>query len=58
MMLMGVWGSSLINLGEVIVVVKNLHTGKAPGIDELRPEMLKALGVEGLSWMTRLFDIA
>ena len=44
--------SSLICLGEFTVVVKQLHSGKAPGIDEIPPEMLKALGVEGLSWFT------
>ena len=31
---------------------------RAPGVDEIRPEMLKALGVEGLSWLTRLINIA
>ncbi|KAM9337124.1 protein NLRC3-like [Symphorus nematophorus] len=51
-------GSSSITLEEVTEVVKQLHSGKAPGIDEIRPEMLKALGVEGLSWLTRLFNIA
>ena len=38
-------GSSLIFLGEVTEVVEQLHSGKAPGVDEIRPEMLKALGV-------------
>ena len=51
-------GPSSISLVEVTEVVKQLHSGKAPGVDEIRPEMLKALGVEGLSWMTRLFNIA
>uniref|UniRef100_A0A8C5CGF6 Reverse transcriptase domain-containing protein n=1 Tax=Gadus morhua TaxID=8049 RepID=A0A8C5CGF6_GADMO len=50
--------SSSISLVEVTEVVKHLRSGKAPGIDEIQPEMLKALGVEGLSWMTRLFNIA
>ena len=49
--------SSPISLGEVTVVVKQLHSGKAHGIDEIPPEMLKALGVEGLSWLTPLFNI-
>ena len=49
-------GSSLISLGEVTEVVKQLHSGKAPGVDEICPEMLKALGVEGLSWLTRLIN--
>ena len=44
--------SSLISLGEVTEV---LHSGKAPGVDEICPEILKALGVEGL---TRLINIA
>ena len=50
-------GSSLISLGEVTEVVK-LHIGKAPGVDEICPEMLKALSVEGLSWLTCLINIA
>ena len=37
--------------------MKHLHIGTAPGIDEIRPEMLKALGVEGLSGITRLLNI-
>ncbi|KAJ8012365.1 hypothetical protein DPEC_G00041950 [Dallia pectoralis] len=51
-------GSSSVSLGEVAEVVKQLHSDKAPGTDEIRPEMLKALGGEGLSWLTRLFNIA
>uniref|UniRef100_A0A8C5A4J3 ribonuclease H n=1 Tax=Gadus morhua TaxID=8049 RepID=A0A8C5A4J3_GADMO len=50
--------SSSISLVEVTEVVQHLCSGKAPGIDEIQPEMLKALGVEGLSWLTRLFNIA
>ena len=52
-------GESLsISRKEVTEVVKQLHSGKAPGVDEIRPEMLKALGVDGLSWLIRLFNIA
>ncbi|KAK5888456.1 hypothetical protein CesoFtcFv8_014549 [Champsocephalus esox] len=51
-------GSTPIPRGEVTEVVKQLHSGKAPGVDEIRPEMLKALGVEGLSWLTRLINVA
>ena len=50
--------SSSISLVEVTEVVKHLSSGKAPGIDEIQPDMLKALCVEGLSWLTRLFNIA
>ncbi|TWW77358.1 hypothetical protein D4764_12G0007480 [Takifugu flavidus] len=31
---------------------------EAPGVDEIRPEFLKALDVVGLSWLTRLCNIA
>ena len=37
-------GSSLISLGEVTEVVKQLHSSKGPGVDEFRPEMLNAFG--------------
>ncbi|KAL7866069.1 hypothetical protein SRHO_G00113160 [Serrasalmus rhombeus] len=50
-------GLSIIE-AEVIKVVKKLLGGKAPGVDEIRPESLKALDVVGLSWLTRLFNIA
>lgn len=51
-------GLPLDSLGKVTEVVKQLHSGKAPGIDVIRPAMLKGMGVEGMSWMTRLFNIA
>lgn len=50
-------GSSSISLVEV-TIVKQLHSGKNPGITEVQPEMLKALDVEGMSWMTYLFNTA
>ncbi|KAI3367909.1 hypothetical protein L3Q82_026736 [Scortum barcoo] len=31
-------------------------SGKAPGVDEIRPEYLKSLDVVGLSWLTRLLQ--
>ena len=51
-------GSTPISRGEVTEVVKRLHSGKAQGVDEIRPERLKALGVEGLSWLTCLINVA
>ncbi|TWW63827.1 RNA-directed DNA polymerase from mobile element jockey [Takifugu flavidus] len=42
---------------EVAEGVKKLLGGKAPGVDEIRPESLKALDVVGLSWLTRLCNI-
>ena len=40
-----------ISGAEVAEVVKKLLSGKAPGVDEVRPEFLKALDVVGLSWL-------
>ena len=42
-----------ISGAEVVEVVKKLLGGKAPGVDEVRPEFLKALDVVGLSWLTQ-----
>ncbi|KAI3362912.1 hypothetical protein L3Q82_011508, partial [Scortum barcoo] len=43
---------------KVTEVVRKLLGGKAPGVDEIRPEYLKSLDVVGLSWLTRLCNIA
>ncbi|XP_023284603.1 receptor-type tyrosine-protein phosphatase F-like [Seriola lalandi dorsalis] len=48
----------LISGAEVAEVVKQLCDGRAPGVDEIRPGYLKALDVVGLSWLTRLCNIA
>ena len=47
-----------ISLAEVAEVVIQLFSVKAPGVDEIRPEMLKALDIVGLSWLTRLCNVA
>uniref|UniRef100_A0A8C6P7A9 Reverse transcriptase domain-containing protein n=1 Tax=Nothobranchius furzeri TaxID=105023 RepID=A0A8C6P7A9_NOTFU len=47
-----------ISGAEVAEVVKQLHSGGAPGADEVRPGYLKAMDVVGLSWLTRLYNIA
>ncbi|KAK3517356.1 hypothetical protein QTP70_004695 [Hemibagrus guttatus] len=49
---------SFIIQAEVTEVVQQLLGGKAPGVDEIRPEYLKSLDVVGLSWLTRLCNIA
>ncbi|XP_061740413.1 uncharacterized protein LOC133541215 [Nerophis ophidion] len=49
---------SPISGAEVAEVVKKLLGGKAPGVDEICPEFLKALDAVGLSWLTRLCSIA
>ncbi len=33
--------ASPISLAELAEVVKTLHSGKGPGVDEIRPEMLR-----------------
>ncbi|KAK3509067.1 hypothetical protein QTP70_020205 [Hemibagrus guttatus] len=49
---------SFITQAEVTEIVQQLLGGKAPGVDEIRPEYLKSLDVVGLSWLTRLCNIA
>ena len=44
---------SFITQAEATEVVGKL-LGGAPGVDEIRPEYLKCLDVEGLSWLTCL----
>ena len=48
---------SPISGAEVAEVVRKLLGGRAPGVDEVRPEFLKALDVVGLSWLTQLCSI-
>ncbi|KAK3565056.1 hypothetical protein QTP86_032481, partial [Hemibagrus guttatus] len=48
---------SFITQAEVTEVVQQLLGGKAPGVDEIRPEYLKPLDVVGLSWLTRPCNI-
>uniref|UniRef100_A0A669BVU6 Endonuclease/exonuclease/phosphatase domain-containing protein n=1 Tax=Oreochromis niloticus TaxID=8128 RepID=A0A669BVU6_ORENI len=45
-----------ISGGEVTEAVKQLLDDRAPGVDEVHPEFLKALDVVGLSWLTRLLS--
>ncbi|KAI3355956.1 hypothetical protein L3Q82_004242 [Scortum barcoo] len=46
---------SSITQAEVTEVVRSSScSGKAPGVDEIRPEYLKSLDVVGLSWLTRM----
>ncbi|KAK3520514.1 hypothetical protein QTP70_024128 [Hemibagrus guttatus] len=49
---------SFITQAEVTEVVQQLLSGKAPGVDEIRPEYLKSLDVLGLSWLTCVCNIA
>ncbi|KAI3368244.1 hypothetical protein L3Q82_007964 [Scortum barcoo] len=48
-----------ITQAEVTEVVHKLSlVARVPGVDEIRPEYLKSLDVVGLSWLTRLCNIA
>lgn len=46
-----------ISLAEITEVFKKLLGGKALGVDEICPKMLKALYIVGLPWLTRLFSV-
>ena len=39
-------------MGCLIFWVQSCLSGRAPGVDKIRPEFLKALNVVGLSWLT------
>lgn len=39
-------------------VVARLKLGKSAGVDEIRPELLKALDGTGIDWLTRVFQVA
>ena len=43
---------------DVNAVIKSLKTGKAPGEDDIRPEMLKAMNIHGVRWLTRVCKVA
>ncbi|TWW73573.1 hypothetical protein D4764_15G0009670, partial [Takifugu flavidus] len=57
------WGPGDLGIGshisgaEVAEGVKKLLGGKAPGVDEIRPDFLKALDVVGLSWGNTLLSL-
>ena len=46
-----------ITKADVNAVIKSLKTGKAPGEDDIRPEMLKAMNY-GVRWLTRVCKVA
>ena len=47
-----------ITEADVNAVIKSLKTGKAPGGDDIRPEMLKAINVCGARWLTLVCLVA
>jgi hypothetical protein len=42
-------------LVEVGIAIKQIHAGRAPGSDEIRPELFHALGIHGLQRLHNLF---
>ena len=43
---------------DVNAVIKSLKTGKAPGEDDIRPKMLKAMNMHGVRRLTRICKVA
>lgn len=43
---------------EVTMSIRNLHSRKATEVNEIRPEMVKALDKVGVMWLTCLFCVA
>ncbi|CAF4539469.1 unnamed protein product, partial [Rotaria sp. Silwood2] len=50
--------SNTISTTEVTTAIKSLKSGKAAGVDEIRPEMLKSLKSGGVDWLTRICRVA
>lgn len=49
---------TVLTTEEVTRAITRLKTGKSAGADEIRPEMLKATGEDGIAWIQRLFQVA
>ena len=47
-----------ITEADVNAVIKSLKTGKVPREDDIRPEMLKAMNMYGVRWLTRVCKVA
>ena len=47
-----------ITEADVNAVIKSLKTEKAPGEDDIRSEMLKAMNMYGVRWLTRVCKVA
>lgn len=49
---------SSLHPDEVWNAVRRLKSGKAAGVDEIRPELLKSLDGSGIEWLARVFQAA
>ena len=47
-----------ITEADVNAVIKSLKIGKAPSKDDITPEMLKAMYMYGVRWLTRVCKVA
>ena len=47
-----------ITEADVNAVIKSLKTGKAPGEDDIRPEISKAINMHDVRWLTRVCKVA
>ena len=47
-----------ITEADVNAVIKSMKTGKAPGEDDIRPKMLKAMNPYSVRWVTRVCKVA
>ena len=43
---------------EMSAVIKSLKAGKAPGEDDIQPEMLKTMNKFAVCWLTRVFQVS
>ncbi|MBJ5636554.1 hypothetical protein JGG87_25315 [Salmonella enterica subsp. enterica serovar Typhimurium] len=49
---------NIFSVYEVTEAVSALQNGKATGIDEIRPEMVKHSGMPGILWLHRIVKLA
>lgn len=48
----------VMTVAAVTLLVRDLHGGKAAGVDNICLEMLKAMDVTGVTWLIFLFGVA